>query len=149
MILREVLAKIKRPLCSLPGDRPVDAAIRLMARHKTTALAVTEAGRPVGIFTASDIVRSYAESGATDFRRIVLKDAMTPEPITGHPEDHVASAATRMTQGGIRHLPVVSEERLFGILTVSDLMEHQSALLEGELKDLKEYIAHLHDAAHD
>ena len=149
MNLRDILEGIKRPLCTLPSNQAVDGAIRKMAGQNVAALIVTEGSRAVGIFTATDIIRAYVSDPAADLNRIRLRDTMTSKLITGHPDDSVTSAAAMMIRAKIRHLPVIAQGRILGMLTIGELMEHRLAMLDGELNDLKEYIAHLHDAAHD
>jgi CBS domain-containing protein len=149
MNLRDILEGIKRPLCTLPSNQTVDGAIREMAGQNIAALIITEGSRAVGIFTATDIVRAYVGDPAADLNRIPLRNAMTSKLITGHPDDSVTSAAAMMLRRKIRHLPVIAKDRILGMLTIGELMEHRLAMLDVELSDLKEYIAHLHDAAHD
>lgn len=127
----------------------VDEAIDKLQRSRGSALVVSEQGAPVGIFTGSDVLRTYLRDRRVGFENVSLKDVMTPNPIMAGPDDDVASTLHMMLKAGINHLPVSDENGIIGILSIQELMQHQVTVLDRELNDLKDYIADLHDAGMD
>jgi len=146
VIVRDVLGKKGRAAITIAGDRSVDEAVTLMDRRRVSALIVTDADRPVGIFAERDALRTYLKDKKTAFAEVKLADVMTNKLITASPEDRIDAAMKMMLSADIRHLPVVEDDRIVGMLTVKDLIEHQMDLLDEELVHLKEYIRDLHDA---
>ena len=145
----EVLALLKdkaRTVLTIASSQTVDDAICLMASGKVSALLVTENEQPVGIFSERDVFHTYLRNKSKAFSEIILENAMTRNLIVAEPKDTVTAVMARMIKAEITHLPVIEEERIAGMLTLKDLMEHQIEALTDEINQLKDYIADLHDA---
>lgn len=98
----------------------VREAIDLMRRDRVGAVAVVESGRVVGIFTDRDVLRRVAAvAGALD---LPVAAVMTPDPVVLREDDMVAAALNKMGVGGFRHIPVVREGQLIGMLTGRDVL---------------------------
>ena len=149
MKVHELLSQKARPVYTITGDQTVDDAINLMTAKKTGALIVIEAGYPVGIFAERDVFSAHIKDKSAAFSEIRLKDAMTHKLFTAKPEDEVSSVMSMMIQADIRHMPVIKEFKIVGLLTLHDLIEHQLAMLMDELQHLREYIEDLHHAGQD
>jgi IMP dehydrogenase len=149
MKVHELLPRISRPVYTLNGDQSVDDAINLMTAKKTSALIITEADHPVGIFAERDVFRAHIRDKAAAFSDILLKDAMTPKLLTAKMEDEVSAVMTMMIQADIKHMPVIKEKEIVGLLTLADLIEHQINMLTEELRHLRDYIEDLHHAGQD
>ncbi|MGD8493997.1 MAG: CBS domain-containing protein [Desulfobacterales bacterium] len=149
MKVHELLPRISRPVYTLNGDQSVDDAINLMTAKKTSALIITEADHPVGIFAERDVFRAHIRDKAAAFSDILLKDAMTPKLLTAKMEDEVSAVMTMMIQADIKHMPVIKENEIAGLLTLADLIEHQINMLTEELRHLRDYIEDLHHAGQD
>jgi IMP dehydrogenase len=149
MKVHELLPRISRPVYTLNGDQSVDDAINLMTAKKTSALIITEADHPVGIFAERDVFRAHIRDKAAAFSDILLKDAMTPKLLTAKMEDEVSAVMTMMIQADIKHMPVIKENEIVGLLTLADLIEHQINMLTEELRHLRDYIEDLHHAGQD
>ena len=149
MKVHELLSQKARPVCTISSDQTVDDAINLMAAKKTAALIVTEADHPVGLFAERDVFRAHIKDKSAAFSEIRLKDAMTYKLVTAKAEDEVGSVMSIMIQADIKHMPVIKENKIVGILTLHDLIEHQIRMLTEELQHLREYIEALHDAVQD
>jgi IMP dehydrogenase len=78
-----------------------------------------------------------------------LGEAMTAKLIVAQPDDLVSSAMAMMIKADIRHLPVVENQRIACMLTISDLVKHHVGELTAELHYLQDYITDLQDAVHD
>ena len=88
-----------------------------------------ETGRLVGIFSERDLLTKVA--GIHDpYAELPVRQFMTPKPETIKPTDTLAFALHKMDSGGYRHLPVVRDGRLVGIVSVRDLMRHVTRLCE-------------------
>ena len=149
MKVHELLPQKSRSVYTLSSDRSVDDAINLMTAKKAGALVVTEAGHAVGIFAERDVFRAYIRDKSAAFTDIRLKDAMTPKLLTAKMDDDVSSVLSMMIQAGIKHIPIIDDDKIIGLLALADLIQHQINMLTDELHHLREYIEDLHNAGQD
>ena len=107
------------PVYSCSEDTDVRAAARQMLDDDIGSLAVLRDGKLVGIVTERDLMRELAEDrhGAR-----TIKDAMTPSPDSLAPDIEVDDAASWMMGAGYRHLPVVDNGELVGMVSIKDLL---------------------------
>ncbi len=112
-------------IISLPKQATVREAVQVMAERRIGAIPIVERGRLVGIFTERDVVFKVVAAGR-DPTITTLIEVMTREPETLSPSDTVRDALDKMNAGHFRHLPVIAENRLVGIISVRDL--YQSVL---------------------
>jgi len=112
-------------------------------------LIVTEADHPVGIFAERDVFRAHIKDKSAAFSEIRLKNALTNKLFVAKPEDEISSVMSMMIQAEIKHMPVMEENKILGMLTLHDLIEHQIDMLTEELQHLREYIEDLHHAGQD
>jgi len=149
MKVQDLLTEKNRAVHMIAGNRSVDDAVSLMAIKKAGALIVTENERPVGIFTERDVFRFYLKDNTTALSQIALQDAMTAKRIAAKPEDEISAVLALMTRDDIRHMPVVEDDNIIGILTLNDLIAHQIESLTDEIQQLRDYIEDLHEAGRD
>jgi IMP dehydrogenase len=149
MKVHELLKLKSRPVYTLSSDQTVDDAINLMTAKKTGALIITEADHPIGVFAERDVFRAHIRDKAAAFSDIPLKDAMTPKLLVAKTEDEISSVMAMMIQADIKHMPVIAEDKIVGMLTLADLIEHQINMLTDELHHLRDYIEDLHHAGQD
>jgi IMP dehydrogenase len=149
MKVHELLSQKSRPVYTLSSNQTVDDAINLMTAKKVSALVITEADHPVGIFAERDVFRAHIKDKTAAFSDIRLKDAMTPRLFVAKTEDEISSVMSMMIKADIKHMPVMKENQIIGILTINDLIEHQIDMLTDELHQLGEYIEALHHAGQD
>jgi CBS domain-containing protein len=101
------------------------AAVRLMAQRRIGAVVVEDPWmRPVGIFTERDFVNATPEKGAAVLETTV-ESLMTTPLITCRPSDRVETVQATMTLAKIRHLPVMDDGKLVGIVSIGDLVKHR------------------------
>lgn len=122
------IVKDQKPLM-LAAHETVQKACRCMWEHRIgSVLVIDDQQRLNGIFTGRDAVRALAEG--KDAARTPLAQAMTPNPITITPESRAIDALRAMRDGGFRHLPVVEDGRILGIVSRGDFMGMELDRLE-------------------
>ena len=98
------------------------------------------AGTLVGIVSERDVVRHLREHGADLLLRPVA-DIMTAVSVTCHPDDPVDDLAALMTNNRVRHVPVLDQGRLTGIVSIGDVVKIRMEELQAEQQQLRDYIA--------
>jgi CBS domain-containing protein len=112
------------PFATVRPDDPVSAAVALMLEKKVDAVLVTEAERPVGIFTEHDFVHRVAAAHRVP-ATTPIRDVMTPQPECLGPNDRMNYAINRMAIRGFRNIPIVDASgRLVAVLDVRMAMLH-------------------------
>lgn len=124
-----------------PSDSVAAAADLLNVRQVGAMVVVGDDGAVVGILSERDIVRLLAQAGAGALER-PIRDCMTHDVLFAKPSETVDSLLGRMTDRRIRHLPVVVDGRLVGIISIGDLVKWKIAETEATAEDLKAYISH-------
>ncbi|HKB94329.1 MAG TPA: CBS domain-containing protein [Gaiellaceae bacterium] len=107
-------------LVTATPDQTAAEAIRAMLDAGVGSVVVCEDNAPVGIFTERDVLK-LAGIGA-GFGSVVLRDVMTPNPLTITAEDSILAAAQLMGERSLRHLPVVEGGNLVGIVSIRDVL---------------------------
>jgi CBS domain-containing protein len=131
--------KKHKELISIAPNRPVFDALVILAEYKIGALAVMEADNLVGIFSERDYAREVVLQGRSS-KTTQITDVMTHKVITGNPHDMVESTLTLMTDKHIRHLPVVENGKVLGMLSLGDLVKETIAYQQRLIKELEGYI---------
>ncbi|WP_372425637.1 CBS domain-containing protein [Salinarimonas chemoclinalis] len=141
MTVRQVLAEKGEGVVTLSPDCSLAEAARLLSERRIGAVVVSGAdGRVDGILSERDIVRAVAREGAGALEARVAQ-WMTREVVTCAREVAIDDLMQTMTQGKFRHVPVVEEGRLVGIVSIGDVVKRRVAAIEAEARMLKEYIA--------
>lgn len=118
----------------------LSTAAKLLAKHRIGAVPITgPGGRLAGILSERDIVRAMAEHGpgALD---IPVGQVMTRDVETCAEDDACASLMERMTQGKFRHLPVISQGKLVGIISIGDVVKQRVDEIERDAEAMRDYI---------
>ncbi len=123
-----------------PGKTLQETA-QVMAANGIGAILVCNAnGELAGILSERDIMRAIAEKGASALDDRVSSH-MTTKVITTDPGSTVVNVMQRMTAGRFRHMPVLHDGKLTGVVSIGDLIKYRLSELEDEQQALKEYIA--------
>ena len=149
MEIRELLTQKARPVHTIDADQTIESAVEKMTAEQTGALIVMEDTRPVGIFAERDVMRAYLKDRSMDFMGRPVREAMTNRLISADVTDEITPAVITMLKARIRHLPVFDGIPLVGMLAIEDMVDYLLQALNLELRELREYIADLHDASHD
>jgi CBS domain-containing protein len=120
------------------GDRVTDAVAKLGAL-RIGALPVVEDGRIVGIMSERDVIYCLKDHGAGVLDWPVSR-LMSSPAITASPDTEVLSALALMTQRRIRHLPVVENNQIRGIVSIGDLVKYRMERIEAEAEAMRAYI---------
>ena len=140
MTVRAILDLKGRDVTTITPDKTLGDAASLLSQHKIGALVVTGADRRVtGILSERDIVKAVSAGGAAALEEKIAA-RMTREVITCGPQDTMAELMGHMTAGRFRHLPVVENGRLVGIISIGDVVKHRLAEMERESSALRDYI---------
>jgi len=140
MKVRTLLESKGKDIVSLDADSSIEAAIRTMHARKISAIMVTKSGNTAGIFTERDVVRSYIATNGKVFKDMKLEDFMVTDLIVAVPDDELENIAMIMVEKNIRHLPVVENNKVVGMLSVRDIIQTQVKKLTSEIHYLKDYI---------
>jgi CBS domain-containing protein len=115
-------------------------ASRSLDKHGVGALVVVDAaGRPIAVVSERDVVREIALSGAAALQRPVAH-IMTQAFITASPEESLEMLMYRMTSRRVRHIPVIHEDVLIGIVSIGDIVKAKIDHAEAETLAIREYI---------
>ncbi|MBC3194603.1 CBS domain-containing protein [Pseudonocardia sp. C8] len=122
-----------------PAD-PVTVVLRFITEGNLGALPVVDGDRLVGIISERDVVRRLHQQGSA-LLNAPVSEVMTADVVTCSPDDSVGDLAKVMTERRVRHLPVLVNGALTGIVSIGDLVKARIDMLEEERKQLESYIA--------
>jgi CBS domain-containing protein len=117
----------------------VSQAAQEMNRRKVGSVLVMEGGQLLGIFTERDVLWRVVAAGL-DPKTTPLSQVMTRNPITVGPETPIQSVMDVFTEKRFRHLPVVDDGRLLGVISIGDVLRWAADVHRQEAEQLKQYI---------
>lgn len=140
MRISDVLRSKGADVITTDPDRTLLEVVRTLVRHDIGATVVVEKGRPVGIVSERDILRLTAR--AHDALATTRAEAlMTRDLVTASPEDDLDLVMNLMTNHRVRHLPILEDERLVGIVSIGDVVNRLRSESEENNRHLMAYIA--------
>ena len=125
---------------SVAPDATVYDAVLTMANKNVGALVVMEGDKLVGIISERDYTRKVMLRGKRS-RETQVREIMSIELTTVHPKESVDDCLRFMTEKRVRHLPVVDEGRLRGVISIGDLVKHVISVQSATLEHLERYIS--------
>lgn len=140
MLVAEILKSKGGEVFSISPDTTMAQACAELDGRRVGALIVCDADRVAGVLSERDVVRAVARDGAAALARPVA-DYMTREVVFAEPGETVAILMGRMTDRRIRHLPVLKDSRLAGVISIGDVVKCQIAEATQEAEQLRTYIA--------
>lgn len=143
MIVKTILAAKNGNVVTIEPTADLFAAVTLLTKHRIGVLVVTDVeGRLVGILSERDIMRVLAESAGAALH-LSIAQVMTRNVCTCGVNDSIGSVLARMTKGKFRHMPVLDNDLLIGLISIGDIGKlHMGALLD-HVRQLDEYIDHI------
>jgi len=140
MTVKAVLSRKGTSVTTIEPIATLAAAVKTLAEKRIGAIVVTGAeARVVGIISERDIVRALSQHGADALSRPVA-EVMTRNVVTCSESDTIANLMERMTEGKFRHIPVVEQGRLAGIVSIGDIVKRRVEELENDGAALQDYI---------
>jgi CBS domain-containing protein len=130
----------KKSLVSVTADTPVSRIVALLHEHRIGVVLVLDGESIIGLVSERDICGQLHKRGAAilDAR---AAEIMTSPVITVAPTESVADAMATMTDRRFRHLPVVEDGRLLGLVSIGDLVKARIEAAEAEAQAMKDYIS--------
>lgn len=131
--------KKHKEVISIAPNRPVFDALVILAEYKIGALLVLENDNLVGIFSERDYAREVVLKGKSS-KTTQINEVMTAKVLSAKPSDTVEQAMSVMSEKRIRHLPVVDNDKVLGMLSIGDLVKETIAYQQDLIKQLESYI---------
>lgn len=130
-----------REVASIQPDRTLAEAVHLLSQQRIGALVVMGSdGTLLGMISERDIVRALGEGGASALDQAVSR-VMTAKVVTCREKTSIDELMETMTIGRFRHIPVVEDGRVCGIVSIGDVVKHRVAAIEAESQAMRDYIA--------
>jgi CBS domain-containing protein len=141
MLIQHILATKGPDVVTLRSDATVAEAVDCLRQFRIGAVVVSDddGATPAGILSERDIVRALADDGVAVLDRLVA-DVMTVEVYTCAPTATLEELMEAMTARRIRHIPVVADGRLAGVVSIGDVVKHRVGELSVEAQTLHEYV---------
>jgi CBS domain-containing protein len=140
MTVSIILADKGRDVVTIEPSASLAQAVQMLAEKRIGAALVLGADRRIaGIISERDIVRALAARGAAVLEEPVSQ-TMTRKVETCNESDAVATIMERMTAGKFRHMPVVDQGRVIGVVSIGDIVKHRVHEIERESVALRDYI---------
>jgi CBS domain-containing protein len=141
MTVKAILSRKGGDVVTIAPTAQLAEAVKLLAARRIGAIVITGPGeRVAGILSERDIVRVLAERGTAVLDEQVGA-VMTRNVVTCTGAETVSAIMERMTAHRFRHLPVVEQNKLVGIISIGDVVKRRVEEIEGESNALREYIA--------
>jgi len=125
---------------SVSPDDTVLHALGVMAEHEIGAVVVIDGGQLAGILTERDYARKVVLAGRSS-KDSAIRDVMTREVLCVPLERTIDECLALMTDKRVRHLPVIEQERVVGLVSIGDLVRARIAEQEHVIEQLQQYIA--------
>lgn len=140
MTVKAILSRKGSDVITIDPTATLSKAVDLLAQRRIGALLVADAQRRVaGILSERDVVRTLAERGVAGLNDRV-DQVMTRKVFTCSEADTVSFIMERMTAGKFRHVPVVEDDRLVGVISIGDVVKYRLQEIETESNALRDYI---------
>lgn len=140
MTVAAILEDKGREVVTCGPDASVRELVALLAERRIGAVPVVDGGAVAGMISERDVLYGLAREGPALLDRRV-GEVMTAPAVTVAPDTALLSALALMTRRRIRHLPVVADDRLVGLVSIGDLVKKRIDRIEAEAEAMRAYIA--------
>ena len=143
MSVKTILTAKGGTIISIEPTADLATAAKVLSTHRIGALVVLDpGGRLLGILSERDIVRTMAYVGSAVLQ-VLVSQVMTRKVSTCDVTDSISSVMERMTKGKFRHMPVLQNDRLAGMLSVGDVLKSQIETMDEQIRQLESSIVEL------
>ncbi|MEQ8816616.1 MAG: CBS domain-containing protein [Thalassobaculum sp.] len=140
MLVSDILKSKGNTVVSAPPSLPVADAARLLAEKRIGSILIMERDRVAGILSERDIVRTLANEGPSCLDGPVSR-LMTEKVVTCTPGQTIADVMEMMTTGRFRHVPVVDDGRVAGMISIGDVVKWRLEEAQEEVRQMAAYVA--------
>ena len=141
MTVARILARKGRSVTSVEPHATLRDVVDVLADKHIGALIITDvSGAMLGIVSERDVVRAIAKKGP-DALEDAVSHHMTKDVVVAREEDGVIEIAQKMTKGRFRHMPVLKDGRVVGMVSTGDAVKYRLEQMERDQEALREYIA--------
>jgi CBS domain-containing protein len=137
--IKQILEKKGRDIWVISPQAKVFDALKLMSEKNIGALIVVDKGRVAGVISERDYARKVILEGKSS-KDVPVEQIMTPHVYGVHPETTAEECMALMTDKHIRHLPVIDNDRLLGVVSIGDIVKAVISEQEVTIEHLKNYI---------
>ena len=138
--VHQILKQKEIRLITISSKSMVFEALQNMMEFNISAILIVDAGELTGIFTERDYARKVVLLGKSS-KEVTIKEVMTPSPIVISPEDSLDHCMQLMTDKHIRHLPVMHNNQLTGMVSIGDVVKFIIEDQKQTIKNLESYIS--------
>ncbi|MFG1465105.1 CBS domain-containing protein [Xanthobacter sp. DSM 24535] len=140
MTVKMILQRKASELVTISPEASLEEAVKSLSEHRIGAIVATgREGRLEGILSERDVVRLLGERGP-DVLSETVGSVMTRAVVTCTADETVPAIMERMTRGRFRHVPVMSGDKLIGIISIGDVVKYRVEEMERESAELRDYI---------
>ncbi len=140
MLVSDILNHKGREVLTVSREDSLESVVALLTERRIGAVVVMEGQHIAGIVSERDVVRCIAAHGIDGLAR-GAGEAMTRDVMTCGEDDRIEEIMARMTEGRFRHMPVLNDGRLVGIVSIGDVVKARLEQYERETQAMREYIA--------
>lgn len=137
--VHQILKHKESRLITIDTEATVYEALELMMQYNISAILIVDNNALKGIFTERDYARKVVLKGKSS-KEVHIKDVMTPSPIVISPQDSLDHCMELMTDKHIRHLPVMENHQLAGMISIGDVVKYIIEDQKQIIKNLESYI---------
>lgn len=135
-LARSVMTLVKRDALTVDETSSVREALDILRKEKTGCILVLRGAELVGIFTERDCILKVIASYCDGISEEPVSTFMTKDPITIEPDSPVAYALNLMSHGGFRHLPIVADGTILGLISVKDVVDGLVQSMVDEIENI-------------
>ena len=135
MNIASILATKGDKVFTIRAEQTIREALVVLAQHNIGALVVVDGLRPIGILSERDVVRAAVKNEAVF--PLLVNQLMTRDLVLGDPGDDLGAVGQTMVQRRVRHLPVVVDGKLVGMISIGDIVKAQRDRYQGEVDTLQ------------
>ena len=138
MLIRDILKKKGSKTFTASKETKIVDIAHILAKENIGAIVIVENEKVIGILSERDIVRGFTQKNSV--RNTQAQELMTKNVFTCGMEDNNEDLLTLMVNKHFRHMPVVDNDKLIGVVSIGDLVKDRTKRLKKEIDQLKNYV---------